>query len=244
MTSHIIFRNFICSVRTKCLFMPPLVTCYKSDIYQWAINIYSIQGHDGKWEQSCFRNEDETRTSSSAPGSVDTCVQVISPFFNFVSLMSFFVALGPHCSLWVSHWLLTAAASCVRAQTLGICASGVAAHSLSPQGMWALPGPGMEPVSPASAGRISYPLFHQGSPTSIFTYWKSSMWQKFLCQCFRGDIDTQKNKLWLFKPRSKQHHFKTIPEISWYVNSDNTTNIHPSPAYATHNVWVWHFFFF
>ena len=34
-------------------------------------------------------------------------------------------------------------------------------------GMWDLPGPGIEPMSPALAGNL-YPLCHQGSPAQCF----------------------------------------------------------------------------
>ena len=75
------------------------------------------------------------------------------------------------------HWL----SSCYGAQALGTWASIVAMHGLSNcdlqtlelagsrvwaqllHGMWTLPGPGMEPVSPTLAGD-SLPLHHQRSP--------------------------------------------------------------------------------
>ena len=44
-------------------------------------------------------------------------------------------------------------------QALGVWA-------LVARGIWNLPGPGIEPVSPALAD--SYPLFHQGSPALLF----------------------------------------------------------------------------
>ena len=59
------------------------------------------------------------------------------------------------------HWLLIAVASlCCGAPALGVRASVVVAHRLSScgaraslfRGMWDLPGPGLEPVSPALAG--------------------------------------------------------------------------------------------
>ena len=76
-----------------------------------------------------------------------------------------------HCGAWASH---CGGFSCCRAQALGARASVVAACGLSscgtralerrlsscgpwPQlfrGMWDLPGPGLEPVSPALAGRF------------------------------------------------------------------------------------------
>ena len=177
MTSHIIFRNFICSVRTQCIFMPPLVTCYKLDIYQWAINIYSIQGHDGKWEQSCFRNKDETWTTTKASGSVDTCVQVISIFFYFILLMSFLVALGLHCFLWASRGLLIAVASLVSEHRLSAHVLQSLEHTaLVHKACGVFLAQGWNPC-PLHWQADSYPLYHQGSPTSIFTYWKSSMWE-------------------------------------------------------------------
>ena len=72
--------------------------------------------------------------------------------------------------------------SCCRAQAPGTQASVVVAHSLRSCGpwaqllfgMWDLPGPGMEPVSPALAGRVPS-LCHQGNPerwclTSLFHF--------------------------------------------------------------------------
>ena len=72
--------------------------------------------------------------------------------------------------------------SCCRAQAPGTQASVVVAHSLRScgpwaqllLGMWDLPGPGMEPVSPALAGRVPS-LCHQGNPerwclTSLFHF--------------------------------------------------------------------------
>ena len=34
-------------------------------------------------------------------------------------------------------------------------------------GMWDLPGPEIEPVSPELAGGFFYPLYHQGSPPKV-----------------------------------------------------------------------------
>ena len=74
-----------------------------------------------------------------------------------------------HCGAWASHW---GGFSCCRAWALGTWASLVVAHGLSScgsralehrlsscgaqaqllRGIWDLPGPGLEPVSPALAG--------------------------------------------------------------------------------------------
>ena len=66
--------------------------------------------------------------------------------------------------------LLIPVASLVGAQALGTCGlqskdSVGVAHGLSfPLSMWDLPGPGIEPVSPASAGR----LLSTASPAKSF----------------------------------------------------------------------------
>ena len=89
--------------------------------------------------------------------------------------------------------------SCCGAQALGARASGVVAHGLSScgsqalerrlsscgtraqllHGMWDVPGPGLEPVSPALAAD-SQPLCHQGSPL-IISYISHSL--KHLANC-------------------------------------------------------------
>ena len=75
------------------------------------------------------------------------------------------------CSAWASHcsgfsccgaWALGAQASVVVARGLSSCGSQALEHSLSScgarvqllHGIWDLPGPGLEPVSPALAGRF------------------------------------------------------------------------------------------
>ena len=56
-----------------------------------------------------------------------------------------------------------------RLQTRRLSNCGSRAQLL--RGMWDLPRPGLEPVSPALAGRFSTPLRHQGSPWSdILSY--------------------------------------------------------------------------
>ena len=63
----------------------------------------------------------------------------------------------PRCGVWASHG---GGLSCCRAWALGTHASVVAARGLSScgaraqllRGVWDLPGPGIEPVSPALAG--------------------------------------------------------------------------------------------
>ena len=63
------------------------------------------------------------------------------------------------CGAWASH---CGGFSCCRAQALGARASVVVARRLSScgsraqllRGMWGLPGPGLEPLSPALAGRF------------------------------------------------------------------------------------------
>ena len=63
---------------------------------------------------------------------------------------------GGH-SLVAGHRLLTAVASpCGRAQALGCSGFGSwGARAQLPRGIWDLPGPGIEPVSPALQGRFS-----------------------------------------------------------------------------------------
>ena len=76
-------------------------------------------------------------------------------FFFFLNL--FLAALGLHCSACASHCI---GFSCCGARALGTWASVVVAHGLSScgsraqllHGMWDLPGPELEPVSPALAG--------------------------------------------------------------------------------------------
>ena len=75
------------------------------------------------------------------------------------------------CSVWASHcrsfspygvWALGASASVVVACGLGSCSSGDLGHRLSSCGeqawllfgLWDLPRPGVEPMSPALAGRF------------------------------------------------------------------------------------------
>ena len=58
-------------------------------------------------------------------------------------------------SLVVGCGLLTAGASLVAAPRLYSAGWVVVAHGLSFSGLWDLPGPRIEPVSPASAGRFS-----------------------------------------------------------------------------------------
>ena len=60
------------------------------------------------------------------------------------------------------RWLLIAVASRCRAQAPGVKASAVTAHGLCScgpglvaPGMWDFPGPGIEPMAPALAGRFS-----------------------------------------------------------------------------------------
>ena len=154
--------------------MPPLVTCYKLDIYQWAINIYSIQGYDGKGEQSRFRNKNETWTSTNASGSVDTCVQVISVFFYSTLLTAFLVALGLHCFSLASH---CSGSPCVRAQTLGSGLQKLQHTALVHKACGVSQAQGWNPC-PRHWQADSYPLYHQGSPTSVFPYWEGSMWEQ------------------------------------------------------------------
>ena len=126
---------------------------FKLDIYQWAINVYSIQGYDGKWGQSCFRNKDETWTSTNASGSVDMCS---GHFYLFYFYLFYFIDVIFGCtgsSLLLTGFSLQWLLLCQSADSR-LWASVVAAHSFSPQGMWDLPGPGMEPPSPALAGRF------------------------------------------------------------------------------------------
>ena len=76
-----------------------------------------------------------------------------------------------HCGAWASHcggfsccgaWALGARASVVVACGLSSCGSGALERRLSScgtraqllRGMWDLPRPGLEPVSPALAGRF------------------------------------------------------------------------------------------
>ena len=65
---------------------------------------------------------------------------------------------------FVAHGLPTAVASPAvehRLRMRRLSGHGSGAQPL--RGMWDLPGPGHEPVSPASAGGLSQPLRHQGS---------------------------------------------------------------------------------
>ena len=76
-----------------------------------------------------------------------------------------FSSCGKQGPLFIAvHGPLTIAASLVaehRLQTRRLSNCGSRAKLL--RGMWDLPRPGLEPVSPALAGRLS-PLRHQGSP--------------------------------------------------------------------------------
>ena len=79
-------------------------------------------------------------------------------FFVFVFYL-FLAVLGLRCSAWASH---CGGFSCCGSRALGAWASVVVAHRLSSCGarayllhsMWYLPGPGIEPVPPALAGRF------------------------------------------------------------------------------------------
>lgn len=59
--------------------------------------------------------------------------------------------------------------------------------------------------------------------TSIFTDWKSNMWEESFSVIVSEQTDTQKNELWLQTKTSTQptkqasYHFSTIPEIFWKV---------------------------
>ena len=74
----------------------------------------------------------------------------------YLFILLFLAALGLHCGARASH---CSGFSCCRALALGACAlecrlssCGTRAYLL--HGMWDLPGPGLEPVSPALAGRF------------------------------------------------------------------------------------------
>ena len=87
----------------------------------------------------------------------------------FFLIYLFLAALGLRCGARASHcggfsccgaWALGAWASVVVARRLSSCSSRAPEHGLSScgaqaqllPGMWDLPGPGLEPVSPALAG--------------------------------------------------------------------------------------------
>ena len=88
-------------------------------------------------------------------------------FFNYIYL--FLAVLGHHCCMWdfsscgewgllfvAVHGLLLAVAAFVAEhglQTCGLSSCGTRAQLL--HGMWNLPGPGIEPVSPALADGLS-----------------------------------------------------------------------------------------
>ena len=91
-------------------------------------------------------------------------------FINLVIYL-FLAALGLHCGAWASHcggfsccgaWVLGTWASVVVTRRLSNCGSRALEHRLSScgtrayllRGMWDLSGPGLEPVSPALAGRF------------------------------------------------------------------------------------------
>ena len=88
---------------------------------------------------------------------------------------------------------LTVAASLVaehRLQTRGLSSCGSRAQSL--RGMWDLPGPGLEPVSPALAGRFSttappgkpHPIFYLVNQASVSVFssvkWRWWCWYDYL----------------------------------------------------------------
>ena len=80
--------------------------------------------------------------------------------------------LGLRCSVWASH---CGGFSCCGAWALGMWASVVVAHGLSSCGsrayllcgMWDLPRPGLEPVSPALAGGFLVTV-PPGKPKTLF----------------------------------------------------------------------------
>ena len=79
----------------------------------------------------------------------------------FVAARGLSLVAASGASLFAVHGLLIVVICC-RAQALGTRASVVVAHRLSScglraqllRGMWDLPGPGLEPVTPALAGRF------------------------------------------------------------------------------------------
>ena len=100
---------------------------------------------------------------------IDKRLQYINVILFFIFLNKFIylfslAALGLCCCVWAFSGCGSQAShcggfSCCRAQALGTQASVVVAHRLSScgsraqllHGMWDLPGPGLEPVSPALA---------------------------------------------------------------------------------------------
>ena len=124
-------------------------------------------------------------------------------FFKFIYFIYLFLAaLGLRCGEWASH---CGGFSCCRARALGTWASVVVSCRLSScgllalehrvsncgtraqllRGMWDLPGPGIEPVSPAMAGGFSTtappgkPAFHFF--TDLFFFYLKYILQ----QCFQ-----------------------------------------------------------
>ena len=81
---------------------------------------------------------------------------ILFNLFIFIYLL-FLAVLGPHCSVWASH---CGSFSCCRARALkhagfSRCSTWAQQLWLTAQllgGMWDLPRPGLEPVSPALAG--------------------------------------------------------------------------------------------
>ena len=97
---------------------------------------------------------------------------------------SLVVEIGSYfsCGSWASNH---GSLSCCGAQVLGCegfsdCGSRALEHRLNScgaqallcRGMWDLPGPGIEPMSPALAVD-SLPLSHQGDPASLFNFSES-----------------------------------------------------------------------
>ena len=89
--------------------------------------------------------------------------------------------LGAH----VSHW---GGFSCCGPQALGMRASEVAAHGLNSsctwtlllQGMWDLPRPGIELVSPALVGRLLAPVAPGGSSAFLLWFYYFDTWPHWL----------------------------------------------------------------
>ena len=111
------------------------------------------------------------------------------------------------CRVWASHrsgfsccgaWALGAGASVVAAHGLSSCASWTPTHGLNScgawasllLGMWLLPGPGIEPVSPAWQVD-SLTLSHQGNPTITFKVHLKPSSSHLLCSLLRGNHDPE-----------------------------------------------------
>ena len=157
---------------------------------------------------------------------VFVCVRGLSPV----------AASGGHSSSWcaglsLSRPLLSQSTSSRRAGSVvvahGLSSCGSQAQLL--RGMWDLPRPGLEPMSPASAGRLSTTA-PPGKPLNVSHPTTKACF-------FRWEIDEASEPQCLLLSRVREH-------ITWYRQAWKpvlwfTSNLSDGPAYPSPDQLVW-----